>query len=157
MNRLLLNVLLAFTWAGLVGSFTLPSLMTGFLVGAFVVGITDARLGGGYLRWWIRVVRFAGFYGKEVLVSNVKVLRTILDPRAAIDPAFVAVDLEDLTDAEVTMLANLLAMTPGTLAVDLSEDDRVLHVHAMFVRDPDATREWIRRDFVRRVRGVMRP
>lgn len=157
MNRFLVNVLLALIWAALTGSFDLANLATGFAVGALVVGIVDERFGGGYLRWWIRATLFIGFYLREVLVSNAKVLRAILDPRQDLDPAILALPVGDLGDLEVTVLANLLAMTPGTLPVDVREDEAVLYVHAMFVEDAEATRAWLDEDFVRRVREVMRP
>lgn len=157
MNRFLVNVLLALTWAALAGSFGFASLVTGFLVGALVVGIVDARFGGGYLLWWVRAGLFVEFYLREVLVSNLKVLRAILDPTRDLDPAILALPVGDLDDLEITVLANLLAMTPGTLPVDVREDDDVLYVHAMFVEDVEATRSWLEEDFVLRVRGVMRP
>lgn len=38
------------------------------------------------------------------------------------------------------MVANLISLTPGTLSLDVSDDRRVLYIHAMFLDDEDELR-----------------
>ena len=54
------------------------------------------------------------------------------------------------------LLANLVSLTPGTLSLEVSEDRRVLYIHAMFVDDRDALRRQIKDGFERRLLEVMR-
>ena len=35
------------------------------------------------------------------------------------------------TDAQITLLANMITLTPGTLSVDVSADRKTLYVHAI--------------------------
>jgi multicomponent Na+:H+ antiporter subunit E len=57
---------------------------------------------------------------------------------------------------EITFLANLITLTPGTLSLDVSDDRSVLYVHGMFVEDPQQMREQIKNGFERRVLELLR-
>ena len=71
------------------------------------------------------------------------------DLRGSLRPAIVAFPLTVKSDAEITLLANLITLTPGTLSVDVSEDRAVLYVHVLTL---DTPRGADRRDR-QRVRG----
>ena len=42
------------------------------------------------------------------------------------------------SDAQITLLANLITLTPGTLSVDVSDDRKTLFIHALDVPDREA-------------------
>jgi multicomponent Na+:H+ antiporter subunit E len=71
-------------------------------------------------------------------------------------PGIIAVPLDAETDFEITLLANLITMTPGTLSLDLSDDRKTLYVHAMYITDPEKIRHSIKHDLERRVLAVLR-
>ena len=56
------------------------------------------------------------------------------------------------SDAGITVLANLITLTPGTLSLDVSPDRKTLFVHALHVEDPDAFRREVKEGFERRVK-----
>jgi multicomponent Na+:H+ antiporter subunit E len=68
----------------------------------------------------------------------------------------VAIPLEASTDVEITLLANLVTLTPGSLSIDVSPDRGCLFVHAMFVENPDQLRSDIKQGFERRVVELLR-
>ena len=57
---------------------------------------------------------------------------------------------------EITMLANLITLTPGSVSLDVSSDRRFLYLHAMYIDDVDKYRENIKKSFERRVLEVLR-
>jgi multicomponent Na+:H+ antiporter subunit E len=61
-----------------------------------------------------------------------------------------------MSDNEITMLSNLLTLTPGTLSLDVSADRKVLYVHAMYIDDVDEVRRKIKEGFERRILEVLR-
>ena len=71
-------------------------------------------------------------------------------------PGIVAVPLELASDLEITVLATLITLTPGTLSLHLAEDRRTLYVHAMYIDDPAALVHGIKDGYERRVREVFR-
>lgn len=64
--------------------------------------------------------------------------------------------IEAKTDLEITLLANLITLTPGTLTLDVAPDRKSLYVHAMFVDDPEQIRAEIKNGMERRLLEVMR-
>ena len=44
------------------------------------------------------------------------------------------------TEMEITMVANLISLTPGTLSLDVSDDRKVLYIHAMFLDNEEELR-----------------
>lgn len=98
-----------------------------------------------WLTWPVRLLGFTVWFAKEVVVSNVIVLRDNLTPGQAGTPGIAVFRTRCRTDAELTLLAASITLTPGTLTlgtaprVDPSEP-RVLIVHGIYHRDADALR-----------------
>jgi multicomponent Na+:H+ antiporter subunit E len=85
-------------------------------------------------------------------------LRAPLAPASYVCPGVVAIPLDARTDAEITLLANLITLTPGSVSLDLSEDRRVLYVHAMYIDggDVEAYRRSVKEGLERRVLELLR-
>lgn len=157
MTVFLLNLLLALLWAAAVGSVDTAHLVVGFVAGYLVLWLARPALAPTtYFAKLPRAVSFAAFFGWELVLSNLRVAWDVVTPRARRRPGVVAVPLDATTDAEITLLANLVTLTPGTLSLDVSPDRRTLYVHAMFVDDPDQVRRAIKHGFERRVLELLR-
>ena len=85
-------------------------------------------------------------------------LRAPLAAESYVCPGVVAIPLDARTDAEITLLANLITLTPGSVSLDLSEDKRVLYVHAMYIDggDVEAYRRSVKEGLERRVLELLR-
>jgi multicomponent Na+:H+ antiporter subunit E len=44
-----------------------------------------------------------------------------------------AVPLSVRSDAGITLFANLISLTPGTLSLDVSDDREYLYIHSMYI------------------------
>ena len=60
---------------------------------------------------------------REIVVSNVDVVRAIVSPRMPIEPHFLTVRTRQTTDLGKVILANSITLTPGTVTVDLQGDE----------------------------------
>ncbi|MBP7675594.1 MAG: Na+/H+ antiporter subunit E, partial [Thermoanaerobaculia bacterium] len=94
------------------------------------------------------------YFLKEILLSNAAVARSLLSPVSSLSPGIVAVPLDVKSDAGITVLANLITVTPGSLCIDVSPDRRTLYIHALHVEDPDAFRREVKEGFEKRVKEV---
>jgi multicomponent Na+:H+ antiporter subunit E len=154
---LALNVLLAMIWAAGTGQFSLANLVVGFVLGYLVLRLMYGILpDSGYFLRVRRVVSFTFFFIGEVIRANLRIARDVLTPRHTIRPGIVAVPLDAERDNEITLLATLISLTPGSLVLDVSNDRRVLYVHAMHVRDRESFIHEIKDGFERRVLEVLR-
>ncbi len=152
-----INILLAIVWAGLLGEFDAWTLGSGFLLGYAALALVYRNHPG--VRYFQKPKDVGGFviyYLWELLHSNFTVAFDILTPTHHMRPGIIAVPLEAKTDFEITLLANLITMTPGTLSLDLSDDRKILYVHAMYITDADKIRDSIKQDLERRVLAVFR-
>lgn len=143
MSFLLWNAALAFIWALLTGEFSLLNLLVGFVLGYLLMGAARRALSStSYFRKVGQVVRFATFFLHELIVANLQVARLVLRRRLQIRPGIVALPLDARSDAEVTLVSNLLSLTPGTLSLEVSHQGRVLLIHGL---DVDDEREFVRK------------
>jgi len=157
----LLNLLLALAWVGLTGTFTPINFGIGFVLAYGLLWLVQHPSGqgavpSGYFGQAWRTVEFGLFFLWELIVANLRVAVDILRPQMRLQPAIVAIPLEaESSPAQITLLANLITLTPGTLSLDVSADQRTLYVHTMHVGDVDEFRHNIKTQFERRVREVL--
>jgi multicomponent Na+:H+ antiporter subunit E len=178
----LLNILLAATWGMATGLFTVGNLAVGFVLGYLILRFAQRALGPSpYFAKVPQVLRFALRYIWELFLANLRVASDVLmagawsargrsaleapatstAPRAHasyVCPGVIAIPLDARTDLEIVMLANLITLTPGSVSLDLSEDRRVLYVHAMYIDggDIEAYRRSIKQGLERRVLELLR-
>ena len=152
MNPLVVNMLLAASWAALVGSFTLPSLALGFGLGYIALWAGRPLFGETtYFERVFRVLRLAGLFVYELVVSSFRVVWDVVTPAHLSRPGIVALPLDVEGEGGILLVSNLISLTPGSLSLDVSPDRRTLYVHAMFVEDPEALRRELKQGIERRV------
>jgi multicomponent Na+:H+ antiporter subunit E len=151
------NISLAFIWAAVTGRFTLSNVAIGMIVGYAVLFIAQPLMGpSNYFRRIHYTLGFAAFYMWQLIIANLRVAYDVLSPGAHARPGVLAIPLEAKSDAEITMLANLITLTPGSVSLDVSSDRRFLYLHAMYIDEVDQYRENIKHSFERRVLEVLR-
>ncbi len=151
------NLTLALLWVAMSGHFEVLNLLLGFAFGYLVMLLLQRVVGSSsYFHKSAVLVRFTGFFLLEVVRSNIRVAVDVATPASHAQPGIVAVPLDARTDAEITLLASLITMTPGSLAIDVADDRSVIYVHSMFVDDPEALRRSIKDDLERRVLELLR-
>jgi multicomponent Na+:H+ antiporter subunit E len=93
---------------------------------------------------------------RDVVVSNVQLARLVVARRPRIATGVVRVPLAGCSDAVLTTIVNLVAMTPGTMTVEVGHDPTVIYVHVLYLDDPDAVRQgiWRLRDRLLRAFGT---
>jgi len=59
-----------------------------------------------------------------------------------------------MTEGAITLLANMITLTPGTTSLDVSPDRTLLYVHALFGSDPEGVKAGIDEAFARTIREI---
>jgi multicomponent Na+:H+ antiporter subunit E len=93
---------------------------------------------------------------KELVLSALRVAWLAVQPEIRLRPALVAYPLVVTSDAQITLLANMITLTPGTLSVDVSADRKTLYVHALDTPDSETLIGDIAAGFESRVLGVLK-
>jgi multicomponent Na+:H+ antiporter subunit E len=152
----LLNILLALVWVAVSGHFEPSNFLAGFVLAYLILWLPQS-VGekSNYFLKMFQVISFIGFFGKELFKANLRVAHDVLTPRHHMKPGVVAIPLDIKTDAEITLLANLITLTPGTLSLDISPDRSMLYVHAMYIEDIESFKREIKEGLERRIQEVL--
>ena len=88
-------------------------------------------------------------------MDALRVARDVLRPGFNFQPGIIAYPLTTQDDFQITLLANLITLTPGTLSVDVSSDKTTLYIHAMHAHDPEGLKRDIRDGFERLIKETL--
>jgi len=157
MSAPLWHILLALIWVAMHGEFTLEHFVVGLGVGFLILVFTRRAIGApNYTRKVGQVINLALFFLWELILANLRVAYNVVTPHHYMKPGVLGIPLEAHTDLEITVLASLISLTPGTLSLDVSTDRKTLYIHAMYIDEEDAVRRKIKDGFERRVLEVLR-
>ncbi len=151
-----MNLLLAGGWCALVGTFDAATFLQGFVLAFAALSLSSSLFGQTpYFKRVLLAARLGAYFLYELTVSSLQVAWDVITPAQGSRPGIVAVPLDIEDPLQITVLANLISLTPGSLSLDVSPDGTTLYVHEMFVDDPDETRRRIKGGFERLVREAM--
>lgn len=151
---LLGNMLLAFAWSALRGEFSLANLLTGYVLGylALVMLVKGGVFPPSrYIGKVHLAIGLAGFFLWELVRANLRLALDVATPSYHMKPGILAIPLDATRDAEILLLSMLINLTPGSVALDVSDDRRIMYVHVMYIDSPEAARAEIKDGFERRV------
>jgi len=129
-------------WVLAWGSLSLANVLGGLVVAAVLVAVTPGGVGRNSRRPPVRplaIGRFLGFAVAEIVRSNVSLIRDVFAP-SRLHPGVMAVPLPRCSDGLLTLIANMLALTPGTNPVHVELDPTVLYVHVLQMHDVETSR-----------------
>jgi multicomponent Na+:H+ antiporter subunit E len=152
--RVLLTGWLALVWVALWGPFTTATIAGGLAVAAAVQLLpAAARQRGRFAVRPVAAVRFVGYFAYKLVEASVVVALEVATPRNRIRTGIVAVPLLGASDALVTLVADAVTLTPGTLTIEARRDPPILYVHVLHLRDVEAVRREVRQLEVLAVRA----
>lgn len=162
LDTLLLNVLLGLAWVALTGDFSPENFVGGLVLGYLAVRLLyRGRTGQTYLLSVRKLIGFIAFFTWQVIKANVSMLITVIAATFSrrtkrMRPAVIAIPLDIERDLSITLLANVITLTPGTLTLDVSDDKHVLYVHTVYVpEDIEAFRREIKNGFEKRIKDLL--
>lgn len=132
--QFILNLFIAFLWMLFKDEdvFRLPTFVIGFLVGIVIIFLMRRFFGGQfYLRRLFSIIKLVIIFISETLQSAVVVIKQILAPEIKIKPGIFRYETILESDPEVTMLALLLTLTPGSVVMEVTPAGNVFYIHAM--------------------------
>ncbi|MBP3951347.1 Na+/H+ antiporter subunit E [Bacillus suaedae] len=155
--QFLINLIITFVWMFLYSSWDLSTFIVGFLVGMIILFIVRRFFPGPlYVTKIYAVIKLTLLFMKELILSNITVVKQVLQPKLQIKPGIFALETELESDWEIVLLSLLITLTPGTLVVDVSEDQKTLFIHAMNIDNIDESISSIKNTFEKAILEVSR-
>ncbi len=153
----LMNLLLTFVWIALTGTFSFSNILFGFTLSFFIIWVISFKTKKRkYFRIVPKFISFIFFFLYELTKANIQVAVDVMTPSFFMKPGIVRFPLDAKSDLEITLLANLISLTPGTCSLDVSDDRKVLYVHAMYIKDKEKFISDIKNGFERKLLAILR-
>lgn len=134
LGQFIINLFIAALWFLLKddpnADFT--TFMSGFFIGILILYAMHRFFGTQfYLRRVLKILKLILLFIQELLMSSMEVLKQVLDPQLNITPGIFTYETRLEGDLQVTALALLLTLTPGSVVMEVSEDGKTFYIHAM--------------------------
>ncbi len=100
------------------------------------------------------LVLFIPLFVWKLILANLHIAKIVLTPKLPINPGFVVVKTGLKKDISKLSLANAITLTPGTLSVDLVEDEVLIHWVTMTEGSQSDHRDVISKDFEKTLGGI---
>ncbi|MFN6944129.1 MAG: Na+/H+ antiporter subunit E [Cytophagaceae bacterium] len=145
MRLLLTNLLLTLVWLILTGRFDQTNFFFGFALSYLILWLvlrnqTDSK----YFNKIPKSFHFLLYFVYQLFKANMKVAYDILTVRHHMHPGILAIPLEAKSNLEITLLANFITLTPGTLSLDISTDRKIIYIHFMYIKNEEDARQGIK-------------
>jgi multicomponent Na+:H+ antiporter subunit E len=88
----------------------------------------------------VAAARFLAYFAWNLVEASAVVAWEIVTPRNRINEGIVAIPIRGVSDAVVTVVANAISLTPGTLTLEARRSPAVLYVHVLHLYDVEAVR-----------------
>ena len=140
-------IALAVLWVLLWGTASPANVLSGLLVAVLLVLIVPGlRRPRGAPRVRLRpiaIARLVGYMLVTTVRSNVELARDVLSPASRRHTAVVGVPLPACSDELLTLISNLLAISPGTMPIEIRWDPVVLYIHVLRLTDVEDVRRQV--------------
>lgn len=158
MKQLLtLHLLLIIGWVALTGDSSLGNIVLAVIAASLGLWLSRRVLDAGdYLH---RIPLFFAFIARllyDLLMSSLIVVHDVFTLHNHFKPRILKIPVAGRTDLELAFFSNCITLTPGTTALDVTDDRQHMIIHAMYAEDAEAIRRQMSDDLERRLLRVMR-
>jgi multicomponent Na+:H+ antiporter subunit E len=128
-------------WLLLWGEVSVANVVSGLLVAALLLLVFPRTASTtGFVVRPVPTLRFLLFFGREMIGSVVLLSREVLSRRSRFHTGVIAVPVHGCPGSLLAAIANLIALTPGTMTVRIDTDTPTLYVHVLIFRDIETVR-----------------
>ncbi len=134
--QILYNLGIALLWLALDPYNSVEMFLLGYLVGTIILYLFYKDKNRFYLNLIWKAIRVILYFLREVCIQNLNVLPYLFVRKNSINPGIISMDVDFNTHFELVMFSNFVTMTPGSIVVSISNDNKKVYIHVL-----DTTRE----------------
>lgn len=134
LSQFVLNLCIAALWFLLKDdpNASFSNFVAGFLVGIIILYAMHRFFGTRfYIYRVIKIIKLILIFIRELLSSSLSVIQIVIQPKLNITPGIFTYKTKLEGDYQITALALLLTLTPGSVVMEVSEEGDVFYIHAM--------------------------
>jgi multicomponent Na+:H+ antiporter subunit E len=147
---------LTVVWVALWGSLTPANVLGGLAVAVLLlVALPMPEVATQGRVRPLALARLLAVFGYDLVTASLSVLRQVLSPRLRLRQAVIAVPVVGTSDQLLTLLADAVSLTPGTLALEVDRPGAVLYVHVLDLGAGEGAADDVRRSIMRTERLIL--
>lgn len=136
--QIVVNLIISFMWMFLSESYTLLTFTIGYIVGILLLLVLNRFFEERfYLERFHKIILLFYIFIRELVLSNIDVVKLVYAKNPNFEPGIFAMPIDVKKNWEITLLANLITLTPGTLSIALSDDNTHIFIHAMHIDEKE--------------------
>lgn len=138
--QVLLNLFIALIWVLMVDEDKIyfSTFIKGYLIGIVIIYIMHRFLGTKfYLFKVITLTKLILLFNIELITSSISTLYFILFASKKISPGLVTYTTELEKEWQLTCLIVLIILTPGSIVLRVSHDNKMLFIHSLHSKDSE--------------------
>jgi len=138
-SRILVFILSLLCYLGLTSFTDIQELIAGIIVSLIVSLIAGRFLlqNDKFVKHFLRIfkaIKYLFLFLWEMAKANIHVAYLVLHPDLPIKPGIVKIKSNLKNDSSITALANSITLTPGTLTIDVNDENHDLYIHCIDVK-----------------------
>ena len=154
--QFLINIFVGVIWMFYSGTFNSEYFAVGFFWGMIILFILRKTFLGDqlyyvYIYKWIKLVVM---FLIELLKADINVLKMMFRKDLDVNPVIFEYPLQVKKNWQITLLANMITLTPGTLTVNVGHDNTTLFIHCLDTDDIEGEIEGIKNSFEKAILEV---
>ena len=155
--QIIFNLLIAVLWMFMTESYTFVTFLIGYIIGIALLFLLRRFIPDAfYFKRVLLMIKLILLFLKELIGSTWQIAKLVYKPKLNVEPGIFALPTELRTNWAITLLANLISLTPGTLSVSISDDHTTIYIHAMDMPDIEKEIEGIKETFEKAIMEVTR-
>ena len=155
--QVLLNIFIGFLWMLLQDKWSFPSFFAGYLVGIVILFFMRRFFSTSfYLGTFFSILKLLYVFLRELVSSTALVLRQVTRRKIDVQPGVFAVKTDLSGEWEIPLLALLLSLTPGSVVLEISPDNKTFFIHAMDMEESKKSIIQAKTSFEKAIKEVTR-
>ncbi|WMT41234.1 Na+/H+ antiporter subunit E [Paenibacillus sp. D2_2] len=130
--QVLLNIFIAYLWMFLQDSTSVINFISGYFVGLLVLFFMRRFFQKPFYLFTLAAVgKLLIIFIQELAISSLMVLKHVLRPKIDVKPGIFKVETDLEGDLEITLLSLLICLTPGSVVMEITPDEKVMYIHGL--------------------------
>lgn len=153
--QIIVNIVIAMMWMFLTETYTIVAFFIGYIIGIGLLLLLRRLFPQSfYIHKVYKIIVLVLIFIRELILSNIEIVKLVYKRKLDFEPGIFAYPVQLTKPWEITLLANLITLTPGTLSVALSDDDKTIFIHAMHIDTIEDSIEGIKNTFEKAIMEV---
>lgn len=156
--QILTTLFIMVAWLLFTNHYTFGDVLSGLFVGAIVVRIVTYFNGEPYfLKRGVALAKLIYIFFRELTIANYWMVSLVFSPRLNLTPGIIGMETKLKTGTEKALFGVMMALIPGTMPLEFSDDGKMVYVHTVDASDVNRIIEVTKRKYERAILEVTRP